>query len=613
MRTTRSLFAVTLACLLLPLAPTHAQGGRVYTGGVVAADHPLASAAGKETLEKGGNAVDAAVATSFALSVVRPYSCGIGGGGFMLVQGPCKPGPDGKPPESGCVAFVAGMNYRETAPMAMRPDTFEKIDAPDASKRTGLAVGTPGTVGGLLSMHEAFGALELEEVLAPAIRLAEEGYPVDAHYVGVAREMAAWFEEELERQRTHARLWNHFLKRGEIQEGDILKLPGQARVLRLIAEKGADGFYKGDVAEAIVRAVREADGIMTPQDLRAYEPYVSQFIETLSNGWSILTIRPPSSGVAVVEILGILEAWEERSGKSLKELGHNTAAYLHLLTEAFKHAFADRARWLAEPDREDPAPVSRAFEQMGDEERHARAASMINMTATRPIEDYGVVAPPPDDAGTSHFCVVDKGGMAVACTETINLAFGSRICVEPYDFFLNNEMDDFTTRRGQVNAFGLVQSDANLPGPGKRPLSSMSPIIITDENKRAIAITGASGGPRIITGVAQALLNALEFEMDAEAAVAAPRVHHQWFPNILALEPELQPDADPGEVSAIQQLQSMMDRVQRLSRLHAELESRGHNLGSVQDVGVVQLILRQGDGYGAASDPRKGGAPAGIP
>jgi len=613
MRTLRAILVQSVVVTLIALAPGHALAGQVYTGGVVAADHPLASAAGKEMLEKGGNAVDAAVATSFALSVVRPYSCGIGGGGFMLVQGPCKPGPDGKRPEGACVAFVAGMNYRETAPMAMRPDTFESIDDPDASKYTGLAVGTPGTVMGLLDMHESLGALDRKTVLAPAIRLAEEGRPVDAHYARVAQDMALWFEEQPGRKRTHARLWNHFLKRGQIQEGDVLKLPGQARALRLIAEKGADGFYKGEVAEAIVRAVREADGIMEADDLTAYTPYVSNVIETFGDGGSIITIRPPSSGVAVMEILGILDAWQEQSGKSLKELGHNSAGHLHLLTEAFKHAFADRARWLAERDMEDPEPVMRAFAQMRERARHERAASMISMDSTRPTQDYGVVAPPEDDSGTSHFCVVDKDFMAVSCTETINLEFGSRICVEPYDFFLNNEMDDFTTRRGVPNAFGLVQSEANLPGPGKRPLSSMSPVIIADADRRVVAIAGASGGPRIISGVAQVLLNALEFEMDAEAAVSAPRVHHQWIPNILALEPALNPDSDPGEISAIQQLQEMMGRVQRLARMQAELESKGHNLGGVDIAGVVQLIVRKGEGYEAASDPRKGGAPAGIP
>lgn len=594
----RSLLWCAVLAMGLLLSPAHGGDDVVYRGGVVAADHPLAAQAGAEMLRKGGNAVDAAVAASFALSVVRPYSCGIGGGGFMIIYDP-ETNIDG----------AQALDYRETAPAAMGPDYFSDINDPLASRFSGDAVGTPGTVAGLLFALDQFGNLTRAEVVAPAIALAEQGYHVDAHYVANAKDKAAWFEEDPRRKETHGRMWRHFLKEGEIREGDLIRLPGQAKALKLIAENGAAALYHGPIGEAIVRTAQQAGGALDQRDLADYSVSRRTPLTTSFRGHRFLMMPPPSSGgIAIGQILGILGAWEAAEGTRLGDLGHNSAAYAHLLAEAFKHAFADRAEWLADSDF-----VSVPIERLLSEKYVRDLVERIEMDRTAPPDFYGSRDQVPDDAGTSHISVIDGRGMAVSCTETINLAFGSRLCVEPYDFFLNNEIDDFTTRRGQANAFGLRQSEKNLPAPGKKPLSSMSPTIAVDpQTGRVELIAGASGGPRIITGVAQATLNALVFDMTASEAVDAPRFHHQWIPNTLMLEPHWTIAGEQGGRMSLDDVQRMMNRVETVRRFRRGVESRGHRISEVPDVGVVQMIRRAGDGYQAASDPRKGGAPAGI-
>jgi len=609
---------LTAACLtLLALAAPRAGAQQVYRGGVVACDHPLASEAGREILEQGGNAVDAAVAAAFALSVVRPYSCGIGGGGFLVGAGPCEgksPGEAASDPGS-CKAWGLSLDHREYAPAAVGPNHFVDLDDPAASRWSGHAVGVPTSVGGLAFAADAMGTMDLAALLQPAIRLAEEGFPADEHYVRAARSVAAWIEAEPQRTRTHERLWTHFLKEGRVEVGEVIRLPGQAQALRLIARDGVDAFYEGPIAEAIAEAVREAGGVMTEADLAGVvdEEFPGAYtMRPWTNfsafGRSFVTLGPPSAGgVAVVEIIGLLRAWEEATGGSLKELGHNSAEYVHVLAEAMKHAFADRARWMG-----DPQFVEVPWREALDERRLESVARSIDMQFTKAPEDYGVIAPPPEDAGTSHLSVVDSMGNAVSLTQTINLSFGSRILVEPYDFFLNNEMDDFTTDPRRPNAFGLRQSEANLPAPSKRPISSMAPILVADPETRAVEmVAGASGGPRIISSTVQTLLNAIIFDMGAEEAVSAPRIHHQWLPDVLVLEPAWSLAAPEGQMG-IAELQEMMRRVERVNRFRNALESKGHRLGQTDAIGVVQFIRRRGEGFQAASDPRKGGAPAGL-
>lgn len=548
-----------------------AAAGPVYAHAAVAADHPLASQAGLEMLRRGGNAVDAAVAASFCLSVVRPYSCGIGGGGFMVIY---------QPPGDGGEARAIAIDYRETAPAAATPDYFAHLDAPAASAFGHHAVAVPGTVAGLAHALKNYGTFDLATVMEPAIRAAEEGFAADENFVSAVRDLGRDLERHPHLMKFAAPIWNEVCKSGTVQVGDTITQPQQARALRLIAEHGPDAFYRGEIGHAIYATMHTHGGPITMSDLKDYtvrelQPLVGQF-----RGCTIISMPPPSSGgIAMQQTLGILE----RRWSDLSRLKHNSVAYIHLVVEAMKHAFADRARWLA-----DPAFANVPVEQLLSPEYLDDLAGRITLDRTVDPHTYGTTGPLPDDAGTSHFCVIDASGMAVACTETINLNFGSLVTVPGFGFVLNNEMDDFTTVPGRANEFLLVQSDRNLPEPGKRPLSSMSPTIVVKDD-RVVLIAGGSGGPRIISGTLQVMLNNLLFEMPPNRAVSQPRFHHQWMPNSLQMEPGC------GSESTRQQLRRM-----------------GHDIGLIEVVGQVQMITASPDGVRAASDPRKGGAPAGY-
>ncbi len=541
----------------------------VYAHAAVAADHVLASEAGAEMLRRGGNAVDAAVAASFCLSVVRPYSCGIGGGGFMLISIPAR-GGDGP--------VAVALDYREVAPGAVGPGYFMGLGDELASRAGPHSVGVPGTVAGLLLVLERFGTLERAAVLEPAIRIAEEGWPADASHVAAAREMSSRLRAAPQLVEAAGILWKELCREGSVRQGDLLRNPEQARALRLISEGGADAYYRGPIAQEIVATLERLGGAMTAADLAAYQPRLLPPVRGHFDRYEVLSMPPPSSGgVAVLQILGIVD---RRRADALAPGGGG--ASVHLLAEASKHAFADRARWLADPDFVE-VPVARLLDQAYLD----KLAGSIDMARTRPdAESYGSVAPPSEDGGTSHLSVIDGGGMAVACTETINLEFGSMIAVA--GFALNDEMDDFTTAPGRPNVFGLVQSERNSPAPGKRPLSSMSPTIVLEQG-RAVLVAGASGGPRIISGTVQVILNCLLRGMTPSRAVAAPRQHHQWLPDVLEFE-DRWTDAAAIEAAA----------------------ACGHTVGRRDEVGVVQIVQVLPAGIAAASDPRKGGRPAGY-
>lgn len=558
-----------------------------FARAAVAADHATASAAGAEILARGGNAVDAAVATSFALSVVRPYSCGIGGGGFMVIK-------FNHDPKHGNLATT--LNYRETTPAAVDEDFYEKLTDADASTRGGTSVAIPGTVAGLLLALEKYGTLDRATVMAPAIRAADQGFVADAHYVDSVQTVIKWYRKDPARQQRLPFVWKRFLREGRIKPGDRIRLPEQAEALRLIARDGKDAFYSGPIASEIVATIANDGGVMTADDLAAYQPREVEPLSAAASRLTLLTMRPPSSGgIVLVQMLAeslaslnVPPADRDAAARSATLLGvdRSDAAALHLQIEKLKHAFADRARWLADPQfARVPTDALLSLEYF--RERIHR----IDPARTQPVESYGLVAQLPEDHGTSHFSVVDPHGNAVACTETINLVFASCLAVEKYGFVLNDEMDDFTTRRGKPNAFKLVQSDRNLPQPGKRPLSSMTPTIILDDEGQPFIIAGASGGPRIITGTLQAVFNVLASNASAGQAVAAPRLHHQWQPDVLGAEP----GALTREVSAA-------------------LRKKGHVIERTEQVGNVQLIrrARDGNGWEAASDPRKGGRPAGF-
>ncbi len=549
-----------IACLVLCgfVHPATARQPQ-FRGGAVAADHVLASKAGVAILARGGNAVDAAVATSFALSVTRPFSCGLGGGGFMVIWDPHRG------------AFA--LNYREVAPQSADPAMYAAADenSPPPSRYGEAAIAVPGTVAGLLTAHERFGRLSRQEVLAPAIDLAVRGFVPDKAYraaidgVRKRREQVPGIENYADEVL------------GTFDQHDRIRLPGQAVVLRRIAQEGREGFYGGDVALAIIESTR---GRLTMRDLTEYMPrWEEPLVADIGDELMLIGMPPPSTGgVAVGQLLGMLH----RLGAA--KMDRDNPVTLHLLVESMKHAFADRAKHMADPQFAH-VPVSDLLDPTYLDELSSR----VQPDRTLPGSVYGGVCPPPDDSGTSHLSVVDSEGVVVVCTETINTSFGSFVLVPKFDFALNNEMDDFTIVAGQTNVYGLRQSDRNMPEPGKRPISSMSPTIVLRDGKPVLAI-GASGGPRIITAVAQVVMDILWRHDDPVDAVSRPRLHHQWVPDAVVVEE----DWDDAEMTAA-------------------LEARGHDVTRRTHVGVVQVIEITPDGkMRPASDPRKGGRPAGI-
>ena len=576
------LMRVSCAVPALALAPKAVRSAdtfhETYSKGAVAADHEVASQAGAQMLAIGGNAVDAAVAASFTLSVVRPYSCGIGGGGFMVIHLP-------DDPTHGYVHTA--INYRETSAQ-------DKSIAAAGFSITGgrYSVAVPGTVAGLLYALEHYGTLDRATVLGPAIAAANDGFLVDEHYHSAAMNLHEKYTDNPGLQDSYLNMpWEKFAMWGRVQIGDRIRNPEQARALELIARDGLSAFTRGEIGQAIVRSLAKSNGRdrysspLTLDDLAGYTPIEMEPIEAVIDGKRLIGMPPPSSGgVTMFQTLAIMEAkGHDFDDARLKN------DQVHVMIEALKHSFADRARYLA-----DPAFATVDVDALLNEKNIERIAALIGDSALD-TEDYGTHEPMGDDAGTSHVSVIDPFGGAVAMTETINFEFGSRVGVEEFGFILNNEMDDFTHPNSKPNGFGLVQSEMNMPEVGKRPLSSMSPTIVLDEDGRVIAVAGASGGPKIITSTMQVLLNAFG-GMDAGQAVAMPRLHHQWLPDELRFEPGYS--------------------IYILNVLGNPLRGYGHTIvdRKASAIGNVQLILRDPDGKGwqAACDPRKGGRPAGI-
>ena len=548
------------------------SNARVYQHGVVAADHAAASEAGAKVLREGGNVVDAAVATSFALSVVRPASCGIGGGGFMVIW-------DAKKQQA------VALDYRERAPTdASATDYGDAADArhvEPVSVRGGMAVGVPGTVAGLCYAAEKYGTLPIAQLLQPAIELCRNGVEIDEHDIEVQASTLQKFRTHKGYDARFAALVKGYLNGGvRWKIGDRFHSP-QLAVLARIAAHGTAGFYEGDVAAAICHTVASESGKMQLADLQKYAPSERDVLQASFHGQQLISMPPPSSGgIALLQTLQSLEAWEKAQQVSLQSLGHNSADYIHVVTESLKHAFADRAEFLGDTDFVD-VPVTRLLSA----EYAAQIAARIDLQNTRPMQDYGRFFAN-DDGGTSHFSVMDADGNAVACTETINLTFGSFVVVPEFGILLNNQMDDFAANPGKANAFGLIQGAANVVAPGKRPLSSMTPTIIIEDGK-ATYTCGASGGPRIITATLQSLLNHTVFGMPVDQSVAAPRFHHQWSPDELLLEPEL------------------------FQTVSAPLQARGHITQRASSLAATQGAAFQTNQLTGGSDPRKHGQPAG--
>ncbi len=474
-------------------------------------------------------------------------------------------------------SVVTAFNYRETAPAAVT-ETFFEERGESASLYGGAAVAIPGTVAGLALAHERYGLLEWAAVVQPAIDLAENGFQADDFHIGSRRTLVA-------RTKEHRDILSK-LPEGFLQPGDdgLVRNPDQAKALRLIAAHGPIGFYEGELAQAIASVITNTGGVISQDDLRTYSPVEVEPLEFEFEGRTFVTMPPPSSGgIAMLQTLKIFDLASERLGIDQNPWASPQA--MHVFTEATKHAFADRSRWLADTAFA-PVPV----ERLTSDEYLKELAERITLDGPMNPSDYGSKTPAqalPDDSGTSHLCAVDQWGGAVACTETINTTFGSLVVVPGYGFVLNNQMDDFQARRGMVNAYGLVQSDWNLPMAGRRPLSSMSPTIVLDAQGRVEALAGAAGGPRIITATTQVLLRIVRGMLPGEA-IGAKRVHHQWSPD--RFEPEDKRWAES------------------MAALGHAVRVRHHS-SAAQAIGRVEG--EDGEQWEAACDPRKGGQPAG--
>ena len=528
------------------------------TQGVVATTDIRATRVGLDILEAGGNAVDAAVAVAFALAVVYPQAGNIGGGGFAVVRM-----ADGE---------TAALDFREVAPLTLLPQDYldEEGRPTDASRVGYLAAGVPGTVAGLAKLHERYSLLPWEDLLGPAIDLANAGFTVDQRLNRSLADKATVLTQYETTQQI-------FFPGGEaVRSGATLLQPMLAETLRLIAVEGENAFYRGRIADMIVEDMRNHDGLITHEDLSRYQAKWRDPITFDYRGHTIISMSPPSSGgVAIAEILNILEGYD------LAPLGYNSPESVHLIIESFRRAFADRNFYLGDPDF-----VDMPIEMLISKEHAAEWRATISRSRASSSESFNRVPVVSEGDNTTHISIVDGQGNAVALTYTINSGFGSGVTVSRAGFLLNNEMDDFTVRAGFPNQYGLVQSEANLVGAGRRPLSAMSPTIVLDPQGELLFVVGSPGGPKIITAVSQVIVNVIDFGMDVRSATDAPRVHHQLLPDVLSIENK---GLEAITISA--------------------LAGMGHNLAlNAGYFGDIQLIIRGADGtlYGA-SDPRSEG------
>jgi gamma-glutamyltranspeptidase / glutathione hydrolase len=532
----------------------------VAKNGMVASQEKRATRIGVEILKAGGNAVDAAVAVGFALAVTHPQAGNIGGGGFMLVHLAAR-------------NETIAIDYRETAPAAMTRDVFldEKGEAdPKKSRDSALGVGVPGTVAGLALAHQKYGSgkFTLAQLIAPAIALARAGFAVEDDLA-----------DSLPRAPPRLPRWPATAKIFLKGDGKPLALGEQlvqadlAASLEAIAAEGPRAFYEGPLAEKMIAGLQASGGIMTRDDLKNYQAIERPVVRGNYRGYQVASMPPPSSGgVHLLQILNILE------GFALRESGSSAAATLHLMIEAMKPAYADRAEFLG-----DPAFVKIPVAGLTSKRYAADLRAAIDPQRARPAQAIRAGNPAAHEGdNTTHYSVVDRDGNAVANTYTLNFSYGLGLVAEGTGILLNNELDDFAAKAGVPNAYGLVGGDANAPGGGKRPLSSMSPTIVFRDG-RVFLVTGTPGGSRIITMVLQVILNVIDHQMNIAEAVTAPRMHHQWLPDQVFAERGFSPDT---------------------IRL---LEQRGHKVVTGATFGSANSILVAPDGLTAAADPRQRG------
>ena len=529
--------------------------------GMVSSQEALASKIGVDILKQGGNAVDAAVAVAYALAVTLPRAGNVGGGGFMLVH---------LAEQHKTIAI----DYRETAPAKAHKDIFldEQGNAVDKlSREHGLAVGVPGTVMGMELALTKYGTMSMEQVIKPAIKLAKDGILVTSDLSN----SLAGLKSRITQWPSSAEVFYH-ADGSNYQVNELFKQPELAQSLSLIAEKGSKGFYHGETAEKIVSAVQNAGGVMSLTDLANYKVIERQPVRGQYRGYEVVSMPPPSSGgIHIIEMLNVLEQFP------IDKLGHNTADTLHLMAETMKYAYADRSKFLGDPDFVD-VPVK----QLINKEYAKSIASKISINKTTPSSEIlpGKLAPYESDQ-TTHFSVIDKWGNAVANTYTLNFSYGSGLVAKGTGILLNNEMDDFSVKPGTPNGYGLIGGEANSVQGNKRPLSSMSPTIVMKDGKPFI-VTGSPGGSRIINITLQIIMNVIDHNLNIAEATAAARIHHQWLPDFIWVEHTLNKDT----ISL--------------------LEAKGHKVKIQESIGSTQSIMMTEQGLFGASDPRRAGSAA---
>jgi len=530
--------------------------------GMVVSASKIASEVGIQILKKGGNAIDAAVAVGFALAVTYPAAGNIGGGGFMVIHF-----KDGK---------NTSIDFREKAPMNSHEEMYldsAKNFLPHLSQEGELSAGIPGSVAGLILALQKYGTMSLKEIIKPAIKLAEKGFILDEKLV---QSINAFYSDFL-KYPSSAKI---FTKNGEpFKEGDRFIQKDLAKTLKLISKNGRDGFYKGKVADKIVNQMKSSEGIITYEDLENYKAVERTPITSTFKGYKIITMGPPSGGgVILLQSLNVLENFEFSKDE------WNSSSYIHKLVETFKYAYADRSKHLGDSDFY-PVPLiellnkdysQRIFTQIGDKATPSSEIFPVN------IKNYN------ESEETTHYSVIDKFGNAVSVTTTINSAYGSKVVVEGAGFLLNNEMDDFSSKPGVPNQFGLTGSEANKIEPGKRMLSSMCPTIITKDEK-PVLILGSPGGSTIPTSVLQVIMNYLVFGMNIQAAINSPRFHHQWLPDRIDFEER-----------AI------------LNDVKENLRKKNHVLGFNRSLGRVEAISIENGIFYGATDPRGFGGAVGY-
>ncbi|HLP17655.1 MAG TPA: gamma-glutamyltransferase [Bacteroidota bacterium] len=563
-----SILCLILSALLFLSAHTCESGSRTPVrarhGMVVAAD-PLAARAGEKILEAGGNAIDAAVATGFALAVTYPGAGNLGGGGFMVIRM-----ADGK---------TAAIDYREKAPAASTRSMY--LDSagnfrPELSTVGHLAVGVPGSVAGLLEALERYGTMKRAQVMTPALRLAEEGFPL-------SRELAHGMQSMIPSFSKFPASMKSFTRHGlPYKEGEMWKQPELARTLEAIATNGRDGFYRGRVADLLVAEMKRGHGLITHKDLESYVPIVRDCVRGTYRGIEVISMPPPSSGgIALIQLLNILEPFDLRS------YGWNSAKSAHVMVEAMRRVYADRAEYLGDPDFYTVPQRGLLSKRYAEAQRRTidteRATKSASVTHGVPVA-Y-------ESNETTHYSVVDRFGNCVSVTTTLNGAYGSCVTVEGAGFLLNNEMDDFSAKPGTPNMFGLIGAEANAIAPGKRMLSSMAPTILVKDHA-PFMVVGSPGGSTIITSVLQTIVNVIDYGMNIREAIEAPRIHHQWLPDTLYYERH--------SFSA--------DTRTKLRQMGHVMQERRGTQGLVEGI-----VITPGEGViEGASDPRGYGVAAGY-